>query len=295
MKVLIIGLGKLGGGIAHKLLQLGVSELYLYGNSYDKTIGLAFDLNEIDIKCKVVVLRSIKDLPEVDYTFFTFSKLKWNDSISVNDRIIDGKNNLKIISTLANEISFEYFGTIIIVSNPVDILTRFCYENCGSSKVFGFGNSLDEVRVNNSISKNAIERVSNELICLGEHGKGIVPILSRTIAADKLNPALYEKLNKETFIRTQEIIKNTSIPFHAPLFALETFLTQLLNKKSFTITLSTYLNDTWCGVKGLAIGVPVEFENGNDSRFSKIEISEFEQELFFNSANELKKVYQSVL
>jgi len=55
MKVLIIGLGKLGGGIAHKLLQLGVSELYLYGNSYDKTIGLAFDLNEIDIKCKVVV------------------------------------------------------------------------------------------------------------------------------------------------------------------------------------------------------------------------------------------------
>lgn len=284
MKVLIIGPGKLGGGIAYKCLQLGVNELYLYGREYEKTEGVSQDLRELNVHYKITSLRNLHDLPEMNYTFFTFSNLKWKSTIDVNDRTIEARDNLNILRRVANEVNSKKLGTIIIISNPVDILTRFCRETFNTQNVFGFGNSLDEMRIMNTISSVKIKTKSNKLICIGEHGGSIVPVLSNIIDVENLHPKLYKEVLSETFNRTQKVIKQCSIPFYAPLFSIEKLIKLILNKQDGILTLSTFLTDTFYDVKDMAIGVPVMLKKGSFDKVVSIDLTDYERELFLNSA-----------
>lgn len=295
MKVLIVGIGKIGGDIASKLISHGVSELYLYGREYEKTIGISCDLQETSIYCRVKPLKKLEQLPQVDYTFFAFSTLKWRKSIGVNDRMIEARQNISIIQTIAKEVDWCNLGTIIIVSNPIDILTRYCCEHFNTRNVFGFGNSLDELRVLNTINQSTFETKSNRLVCVGEHGRSIVPVLSQIIDSNKLQVAVYEELLQTTFLRTQKIISNYSIPFYAPMLAMESLIALIISKQSGSITLSAWLDTPFCGIKDIAIGVPVKFTYGVPENANPVGLSTYEQELFIKSAQILKSQYTSIV
>lgn len=294
--ILIVGPGRLGGQIAFRSLRMGqVKKVFLLGRSYSRTKGIKNDLKIVFPRAVIVPL-DFTSLPEpVDLTFFTFSTLKWTPKIGVNDRSIEISTNIRIIDQIFKHISLELLGKIIVISNPVDILTRYTSYLCDNLiKVFGFGISVDEVRMAfafNQLTGKRCERVP----CVGEHGAEIVPLLSQIIREQDPLPEIYDKLKSLTFAETQKVIMNVSIPFFTPLYELERLLQLVLLKKSGTIALSTYLKEPIFGVSDLAFGVPVQIRKGEFGTVAALKMSLTEERMFRQAASALSVQQQLVL
>jgi malate/lactate dehydrogenase len=292
--ILIIGPGKLGGQIAFRALELQrVDKVFLIGRNYSKTQGIAEDLREAFPHSKVTALDNFKLLDPVDLTFFTFSDLKWSPQIGVNDRIIEGSANIKVINQIKAEIDGHLLGTIIIVSNPVDVLTwhtTLAFENIN---VFGFGISLDEYRMGAAIEKIGGIKC-DRLPCLGEHGSHVVPLLSHILDESLLSIDLYNQVRREAFTHTENIVKKVSIPFYGPLRELKRLLNMLLSNGSGPLTMSKYLKEPFLGVKNVALGVPVKVEGGVLNGVEHIRATAFEVELFEDAAKAVAVQKQSI-
>jgi malate/lactate dehydrogenase len=185
-------------------------------------------------------------------------------------------------------------GTIIILSNPPDILSRYCYEKYGANNVYGFGNSLDELRVKNTLIQMQIPQNGKECICLGEHGAGMVPVLSQVFNDKELDHALYDRVNSAVFDRIHQIIHQAYIPFYGPLLALTELIMAIINKETKQVTLSTYLQNDYLGQRNLSMGIPVELNSGVLGNIVDIEVSDYEKELFAQSAISLQDQYQQL-
>ena len=99
------------------------------------------------------------------------------------DRLDMINDNIGTIRDVVDEITPYYtHGVILMVSNPVDILTYKCAEWMGlpNGKVFGTGCILDTSRLVRSIANYTnlnIEAIKCNIV--GEHGNSSFPIWSR--------------------------------------------------------------------------------------------------------------------
>ena len=89
MNVLVIGVGRIGGGLVYELVKHGGCTIWLYSRNYLKIQGLAVDLREVNSAVSINVLEQLSEMPSIDITVFAFSELQWHADIQVNDRIID--------------------------------------------------------------------------------------------------------------------------------------------------------------------------------------------------------------
>ncbi len=292
--IYVIGPGRLGGQIAWQALQLGVTKVYLSGRDEEKTAGMAVDLQECFLSAEVIPLRGYA-LPEpVDYTFFTFSTLSWKKSIHVNDRLIDGKSNLKIIDTLLAQVNPLWLGYVCVVSNPVDVLTLYCQDKLPSKHVMGFGISLDERRFTRTLSQLGLIQPAERLFCIGEHGKACVPVLSQ-LRESTLTADTYEKVKAMTFQRTQNIITKFSIPFYSPQWLLAELLQVLIGKEEAIISISIPLEREIYGVQHSALGLPLQFMDGKPIGIYDLPISDYEAMLFREASHVVRDQLRQLL
>jgi len=292
-EVLVIGPGKLGGQIAfHCLLLKKVDEVFLVGKDIKNTTGIAADLLQAFPKKKILAIDSYVPPKTVDLTVFSFSKLSWHPTINVNDREIEEIDNLNIIDKISKTSNHSLYGTILIVSNPVDILTNYASKKMNPSNIFGFGLSLDEHRI---LHLDNLPRYlkGKKIICIGEHGANFVTILS-TITSKKVDNSMYRKLKEKVFEDTQMIIKNHSIPLYAPLLKIIEIIKLLINQESGIVSLSKFLDYSYFGVQNLSIGVPVIFENGKSKSLLNLKLNDFEINLFHSASNKIREAYNGI-
>lgn len=181
-KVSIIGCGNVGATAAYGLLLDGVTtELTLIDRDRDKASGVMLDLEH--------------SLPFTSYT-----RLEASDDVSIcagSNLIIitagrkqtEGESRLALIK--ANKQIFQTIipkiadaapqALILIVSNPVDVLTYNAFKLSGFpwQRVFGTGTILDTARLQFHLSeKLLIHPRSIDAYILGEHGDNSFPVWS---------------------------------------------------------------------------------------------------------------------
>ncbi|RYG45275.1 lactate dehydrogenase [bacterium] len=190
MKVSIIGGGGRVGSDAAYALQLGgvVREIALVDMNADMAAGEALDLrhgasltanqtfkssNEygvVDGSDCVVITAGLRRKPDE-------SRLDLiNRNVSLFTSILDGLKGAKL----------NPGATILVVSNPVDILTQLAAEAglVGQDQVLGLGTVLDTARFRSLLAdKFALNATDVKALVLGEHGDSMVPILSSATAA----------------------------------------------------------------------------------------------------------------
>ena len=147
-KVVIIGCGAVGASIAYALsIQGTVSKLVLIDVNKDKAEGEVLDIGQgmlnftpIEIYCG-----DYSDVADCDIIIVASGVGR-----RPGDTRLDlAKNNINIIKSVAENIKPHYNGAVILmVANPVDILTYVMYKELGvpAGKVFGTGTSLDTAR-----------------------------------------------------------------------------------------------------------------------------------------------------
>jgi len=172
-KIAVIGCGYVGAACAFTLMQSGMfSEMVLIDRDQDRAEGEAMDISH--------------GIP-----FTTPSKIYAGDYSDIGDAgivaVTAGGNqkpdetrldlvhkNVKIFQTIIPQIRDSGFGGILlIVSNPVDILTYVAQRISGftENRVIGSGTVLDTARLKYAVSQHlTVDSKSVHAFIVGEHG-----------------------------------------------------------------------------------------------------------------------------
>lgn len=213
MKVSIIGGGGRVGSDAAFALQLGgiVNEIALNDVNEDLAAGEALDLRHgasllnnqrftsgdygvVDGSDCVVITAGLRRKPDE-------SRLDLiNRNVGLFKGILDNLKNVKLADG----------ATILVVSNPVDILTHLTVQSglVPASQVLGLGTVLDTARFRSLMADHFnVGAADVKALILGEHGDSMVPIWSSATingVSMKSIPGFSDELGAELFDKTKK-------------------------------------------------------------------------------------------
>ena len=180
-KISIIGSGSVGTTIAYALLLKNiVAEILLVDVDETRCRGEVLDLSDVLPFCgpSLIHCGSTDDVQTSEIIIIAAGKRQQ----AGQERIALLKENKKIIESIICSIQpLRKDAIIIVVTNPVDLITRYAQElsNLPTSQVFGSGTFLDTQRLRGALSKKInIAEQSIHAYILGEHGDTQFPVWS---------------------------------------------------------------------------------------------------------------------
>lgn len=172
-KVAIIGCGFVGSATAFALMQSGMfSEIVMLDSDRAKAEGEALDISHglPFSKPASIYAGDYDDIADASIIIVTAGAAQKPGETRL-DLI---KKNVAIFKTIIPEIAKRNFkGILLIVANPVDILTYVAHKLSGlpDDRVFGSGTVLDSARLKYSLGEHLdIDPRSIHAFIIGEHG-----------------------------------------------------------------------------------------------------------------------------
>ena len=307
MKVSIIGGGGLVGSCAAYALQCGAiaHEIALVDVNAELAAGHALDLMHGTPSSgdQVISSGSYEHIPSSDIICIT-AGLRRKPEESRLDLI--NRNTDLFVGILQNikDAGTKPSAVVVVVSNPVDILTYVAAEQLGLSaqQVIGLGTQLDTIRFCSLISEQLkTPSTQTKALILGEHGDSMVPIWSSaTIGGLPLEkfPGWNINLANQIFTRTKnsgaEVLKRKGGAGFAVGIAIRDVIDSVMLDQRRVLPVSTV--QTGCyGIRGVALSVPTVI--GRCGATTQLEIELWPKELqgIRSSANSLRPTLEAVM
>lgn len=303
-KVAIIGAGFVGASSAYAIaLKKVCSELVLIDVNTDKAIGEAAD-----------IAHGIPFIGSMDVYAGDYSCIKDCDVIVVTaganrkvgeTRLDLAKKNTMIAKSITEDIMKHYNGgVILVVANPVDILTYMITKWTGLPKgmVLGSGTTLDTIRFRSALAKLAnIDAINVHGYIIGEHGDSQVPLWSNTHIAG-IEIADYCKANgielteqvkadvlEEIKTGGAQIIKRKGATYYGIAVCVATLVDSLLRDSDTIRTVSTVLDGEF-GVSDVSVSLPTIIGSNGAKKVLLPNMTEAELKLFRESTEACKAV-----
>jgi L-lactate dehydrogenase len=213
MKISIIGGGGLVGSTAAYALQCGgvVGHISLIDVNKELALGQATDLLHGASLCadQRITADVIDAVTSSDIVVIT-AGLRRKPDESRLDLI---NRNVDLFLTLLDQVKgagFKQNATLLVVSNPVDVLTYLAVQRSGLpwQRVIGLGTQLDTARFRSYLARRLqVPPTQVQALILGEHGDSMVPIWSSAnVAGLPLGqwPGLTAVVQKEVFEETKK-------------------------------------------------------------------------------------------
>lgn len=297
----IIGSGRVGTAIGFLCVSNALDDVLFVNRTKNKAIGESLDIaNAIPPTSKF----SISGTDD-------YSQLSGSDIVvitaSVETYIIDRTENMALQLTMIKEIAEKIkqycpSAIILLISNPVDILTYFFQKETGFSrfKVIGIASSLDTSRFRYFISKKFSvpqSSITNALV-LGEHGDSMVPIFSKTLVdGNQLLSMLDDNERDSITNNVRNYWKKLRNHKSRSQFGIAKnsydVINAIIKAKEISISASVILKGEY-DENDVAMGVPVKISKDGISEIKKIELDEFEQKLLKISAQSIRNNIQSI-
>ena len=172
-KVAIIGAGFVGSSSAFALMQKGIfNELVLIDANKARAEGEAMDISHglAYSNSMRIYAGEYEDISDAKIIIITAGAAQ-----KVGETRLDLiKKNSKIMTSIINEIvRVKAEGLLLIVANPVDVLTQVALKvsGFGKERVFGSGTVLDTARLKYLLSeKLRVDTRNVHAVIMGEHG-----------------------------------------------------------------------------------------------------------------------------
>lgn len=270
-KVSIIGAsGTVGRYAALAISRIpNMREIVLFGRSSSQTMleSIARDLLDsfaaIGIHTKVSWSSVVDSLAGSDIVIITAGVPRKPGQ----DRLDLAYQNAEIVARYAKEIvRVAPTALIMVVSNPVDVMTSVALTSSGKDPhhVFGLGTHLDSMRLKSLIADHYHVHVSEvHTRIIGEHGESMVPLWSATtIGGIRLSHFYeFESPNLPLLLDTvkgtgQMIIGGRGATEWGPGEAIATIVRVILGNENRILTISAYVSREINGMGGVCIGVP---------------------------------------
>ncbi|MDD5254757.1 MAG: malate dehydrogenase [Candidatus Omnitrophica bacterium] len=304
MKISIIGAGNVGATCAMRIAQEGLGQVLLVDIAASLAKGKAADLQDARflLKCDYHIsgtsdIAEIKDSNLVIVTAGLVRKpgMAREELLSKNAGILG--EIAENIARLAPE------ATVIVVTNPLDLMTRLVLQKTGfkRAKVFGMGISLDASRFANLIAEELDIPTAEILPCLiGSHGEGMLPLPRLTsvkgvVLDEFLNEERCARVVSRTKERGAEIVGclGNASAYFAPSAAVLELVRAVVKDEKRTIGVSALLDGEY-GIKGACIGVPCRLGKKGIEKIVELELDSEEKKALLQAAERLKEQYSLI-
>lgn len=176
-KVGIIGLGHVGATVAHGLIAQGAFDDYvLIDTNEAKVAAEAMDFADAAANLfhhPNIIVNDYQTLADADVVISTLGNIKLQDNPNA-DRFAELPFTAKEVPIVAQQLKAVGFkGILVVVSNPVDVVTSLYQKYTGLPKerVIGTGTLLDTARMKRAVAQHfTIDARSVQGYNLGEHG-----------------------------------------------------------------------------------------------------------------------------
>lgn len=299
-KVTVVGAGNVGATCANVLAHKDiVKEVVLLDIKGDMAKGKALDTWQqapIDYySTSVVGTDDYADTAGSDIVVIT-AGIPRRPGMSRDDLI---STNAKIVKTVTeNIVKHSDNPIIIVVSNPLDVMTLAAFEASGldKSRVFGMAGILDTARYRAFLA-TALDVSPKEIqaVLMGGHGDTMVPLPRYTTVAgipvtelidmDTLD-AIVERTKKGGGELVQ--LMGTSA-WYAPGAAAAQMVEAIVKDENRIFPCCALLEGEY-GLNDIFLGVPVKLGKNGINQLIELKLNDDEKELLNNSANHVSSV-----
>ncbi|HTL71080.1 MAG TPA: malate dehydrogenase [Candidatus Eisenbacteria bacterium] len=300
----IIGAGQVGATAAQRILEKGLSDVVLFDVVEGMPQGKALDLMEAapveGHDRRIFGTNSYKDIEGAEIVVVT-AGLPRKPGMSREDLL---GLNAKIIREVCSNIrTYAPDSKVIIVTNPLDIMTHLAQKTLGfpQSRVFGMAGVLDTARMRYFLAeRTGVLPREVEAVVLGGHGDLMVPVSSHSRAGGKpvkdlVPPQELAAIEKRTQDGGAEIVAllKTGSAFYAPASSVCEMVKAILKNEKKALPVCAFVKGEY-GIKDLYFGVPAELGKNGVERIVEIPLSEAEKKGMALSADKVRQGVEEV-
>lgn len=308
-KIAIIGCGFVGSACAFALMQSGLfSEMVLIDSNEERAEGEALDISHGLPFSKPMQIYSgtYDDITDAGIIAITAGAgQKPGES-----RLELVHKNVEIFKSIIPEISKRnYKGILLIVSNPVDIMTYTALTLSGlpSNQVFGSGTVLDTARLKYLLGEHlGVDARSVHAFILGEHGDSEIAAFSSANVSgielkkfcdfacktDKHEEAMKE-IAEDVKLSAYEIIKKKGATYYGIAMSVRRICEAIILDQKSILPISC-LQSGKNGIENVVLSMPMIVGKHGAERSVEISLSEEERQAIKNSADMLKGIIKTL-
>lgn len=304
MKISVIGAGNVGGLTAMRLAESAIGDIVLIDIAPGLAAGKILDLEDacacLKLNSNIKGSDNINEIQNSDIIVVTAGFAR-KPGMSREDLFNKNALVLKDISRKIKLLAPK--SIVIIVTNPLDLMTQFALKNIGFSakKIFGMGVSLDAARFANLISRELqIPPANIEACVIGSHGEGMFPLPRFTYikgaGLDKIiKDTRVEALITMTIDRGKEIVSllGSGSAYFAPSAAIADIVKAIANDEKRVLGVSAYVNGEY-KIQDICIGLPCVIGRNGIEEIIELALNDLEINTLQLSAIKLKEQYQKL-
>jgi L-lactate dehydrogenase len=300
-QVAIVGTGWVGSSVAISTLHSGVvNELLLCDLRADLAEGEAMDLAQGASFYPTATVRAagLEEVAGADVIVVAAGRGGRPDE----SRLDLLRDNARVVRTLGRRLA-GYDGVVVMVTNPVDVLTRVMPEASGlpASRVIGTGTMLDTVRLRQVIARHLnVHAHSVHAHVVGEHGDSEVVLWSAARAGGvrlrewpAWDAAREANVADEVRRAAYEIIKRKGATNHAIGLVTADLLRSVLRDERRVLTVSR-VQDGAAGLRDVALSIPAIVGARGAADVIEPEMSDEERQRLEDSASVLRAAVASL-
>ena len=303
-KVAVIGCGFVGATSAFSLIQTGLfSEMVLIDANAKKAEGEAMDLSHGSayLTPMNIYAGTYDDIVDAGIIVITAGANQKPDET----RLDLVKKNVQIFKSIIPEIKKRNCeGILLIVSNPVDILTEVALKLSGfpSNRVTGSGTVLDTARLKYVLGKHLqVDPRDVHAYIIGEHGDSELVVWSGAqVAGIHINhfcelrghfnhEEAMERLAQEVRDSAYEIIERKGATYYGVAVAVKRIATAIVKDEHAVLPVSSLMQGEF-GLNDLCLSIPTVIGQNGVEKVVDIYLNNDENDKLQSSARALKEV-----
>lgn len=306
-KVAIVGCGFVGSASAFALMQSGLfSEMVLIDADQRKAEGEAMDISHGEAYARPMNIYAgnyddAKDAAIIVITAGANQK-------PGETRLDLVQKNVNIFKSIMPEIAKRnYKGIILVVANPVDILTYTAFKLSGlpESRVIGSGTVLDTARFRENLGNHlGVDSRSVHAFIIGEHGDSEIAVWSTAnVAGVPINKfcevrghfahqEAMERIAQEVKMSAYEIIERKKATYYGIAMAVKRICECIVRDEKSVLPVSNMMHGAF-GITDITLSMPAIVGRDGIELQMPITLSAKETKALQDSAELLKKTAAS--
>ena len=307
-KVAVIGTGFVGSSSAFALMESGLfSEMILLDADQNRAEGEALDISHglPFARPMKITAGTYDDLVDAAIIVITAGA----GQKPGETRLDLVKKNVAIFRTIIGEIAKRNCqGILLIVANPVDILTYVALKLSGfpENRVFGSGTTLDTARLKYLLGERlSVDARSVHAWIIGEHGDSqIAAWSSANVSGVPLSDFCsmrgftehdqnMEDIAEDVKNSAYRIIEKKKATFYGVAVAVRRICEAIIRDEKSVLPVSSIQHGAF-GIDGVALSMPAIVGKNGVEKQIPIKLSEKEQIELRKSADALKEVLKSI-
>ena len=307
-KAAVIGCGFVGASIAFSLMQRGLySELVLLDVNREKAEGEAMDLSHgLPYTASMrIYAGGYDDVADCSMVILTAGA---NQKPGETRLDLIGKN-VAILKSIIPELTRRDFqGILLVVANPVDVLTYAAWKLSGlpAHRVIGSGTVLDTARLKYLLGQHlGVDSRNVHAAIIGEHGDSELAVWSSanisSIDLDQFcqlrshlnNREILDRIYHEVRDSAYEIIRRKGATYYGIAMAVARIAECIVKNEHAMLPVSVLLEGQY-GLESLCLSIPSIVGYDGVETVLEIPLAPVERQALLASARQIKEVIREI-